>query len=118
MSSKYSDCKRGNHFPSQRKISIKYRLQKDKKEKITISDQCNFLQTDTQTMSIQISAILEFGLCRKTQRYMCTPGTCNPDPTPTTSPTCGCSYDECLCKVLEVTPIFLFCRILYLLCII
>merc|ERR1711922_5386 len=43
----------------------------------------------------------EFGLCRKTQRYMCTPGTCNPDPTPTTSTTCGCSYDECLCKVLE-----------------
>ena len=96
-------------------LNIDYRRTR---KKITISDQYNFLQSDTQTMSIQISAILEFGLCRKTQRYMCTPGTCNPDPTPTTSPTCGCSYDECLCKVLEVTPIFLFCRILYLLCII
>ena len=96
-------------------LNIDYRRTR---KKITISDQYNFLQSDTQTMSIQISAILEFGLCRKTQRYMCTPGTCNPDPTPTTSPPCGCSYDECLCKVLEVTPIFLFCRILYLLCII
>ena len=117
MSKKYLVCKKGNYFPRQRKKSIKYQPQKDKKKK-SISDQYNFLQTDTQTMPIQISAILEFGMCRKTQRYMCTYAPCPSGGGATPSTTgCGeCDYETCLCTVLKVslTPIFLYCRILYL----